>query len=67
VQIDPVKPTLKAPGTECLKPEYEGLLSNFGFKFNLRRYTKVQKSCTPVTPGEITVLVTGSAGRAGPP
>jgi len=30
---------LKAPGPERLKLEYEEMLSNFGFKFNLRRYT----------------------------
>ena len=38
MQIDPVKPTLKAPGTKRLKLTREGLLSDFGFKFNLRRY-----------------------------
>jgi hypothetical protein len=38
VQVDPVKPTLKAPGTERLKLKAEELLSNFGFKFNLRPY-----------------------------
>jgi hypothetical protein len=38
VQVDPIKPTLKAPGTERLKLECEELLSNFGFNFNLRRY-----------------------------
>jgi hypothetical protein len=39
VHLDPVTPTLKAPGTKRLRLEYDGLLSNFGFKFNLRRYT----------------------------
>jgi len=38
VQVEPIKPTLKAPGTKRLKPQYDGLLSNFAFKFNLRRY-----------------------------
>jgi hypothetical protein len=38
VQVDPIKPTLKATGTERLKLKYEELLSNVGFKFNLRRY-----------------------------
>jgi hypothetical protein len=42
VQVDPIKPTLKAPGTERLKLEQDGLLSNFGFKFNLRHYSKDQ-------------------------
>ena len=40
MQVDPIKPTLKAPGTKRLKLEYDGLLSNFAFKFNLRRYTQ---------------------------
>ena len=39
MQVDPVKPKLKAPGTKPLKLEYDGLLSNIGFKFNLRRYS----------------------------
>jgi len=38
VQLVPIKPTLIAPGTKRLKPEYEGLLSNLGFKCSLRRY-----------------------------
>jgi len=32
-----MKPTLKPLGTKRLKLEYDGLLSNFGFKFSLRR------------------------------
>ena len=40
VQVDPMKPTLKAPGSKRLKLEHEKLLSNVGFNFNLRRYTK---------------------------
>jgi hypothetical protein len=39
VQADPIKPMLKAPGTERLKPNYDKLLSNVAFKFNLGRYT----------------------------
>jgi len=38
VQIDPVTPTLKAPGTKRLKPEHVELLSSFAFNSNLRRY-----------------------------
>jgi hypothetical protein len=34
-----MKPMLKAPGSNRLKLEYDGLLSNFAFKFKLRRYT----------------------------
>ena len=31
---------MKAPGTKRLKLKYDGLLSNFAFECNLRRYTK---------------------------
>ena len=41
VQVDPIKPALKAPGTKRLKLKYDELLSNLAFKFNLRRYTLV--------------------------
>jgi len=37
VQVDPIKPTLKAPGSHLLTLKYDKLLSCFGFKFNLRR------------------------------
>jgi hypothetical protein len=40
VQVHPIKPTLKAPGTKRLKLEYDVLLSNFAFRFNMRRYSK---------------------------
>jgi hypothetical protein len=41
VQVDPIKPTLKAPGTKRLKLDYDEPLSEFAFKFNLRRYNTV--------------------------
>jgi hypothetical protein len=44
VQVDPIKPTLKAPATKHLTLEYDKLLSNVGFKFNLRRYTQATQS-----------------------
>jgi len=37
VQIDPIKPTFKAPGAEPSKPNCNELLSNIAFNFNLRR------------------------------
>ena len=40
MQVDPIKPTLKAPGTKRLMLKYDKPLSNFAFTFNLRRYTK---------------------------
>jgi actin-related protein 6 len=35
-----MKPVLKMPGTTLLTLRSDGLLSNFGFKFNLRRFMK---------------------------
>jgi len=39
VQVDPIKPTLKALGLRPLKVKYNDLLSKFAFKYNLRRYS----------------------------
>ena len=38
MQVDPIKPTLKAPRTKRLKLNYNELLSNVAFNVNLRRY-----------------------------
>jgi hypothetical protein len=40
-QVDPIKPTLKAPVPQRLKLHYDKPLSTFAFKFNLRRYIVV--------------------------
>ena len=40
MQVDPITPTLKAPGTKRLKLKHDESLSNFAFKFNLRRYAE---------------------------
>ena len=39
MQLDPIKPTLKAPGTMRLKLERGKLLSSIAFKFKLHRYS----------------------------
>jgi hypothetical protein len=39
VQVEPIKPTSKAPGIKRLKPQHEKLLSKFAFNFNLRHYS----------------------------
>ena len=39
MQVEPMKPVLKAPGIERLKLKHDRPLSNFAFNFNLRRYT----------------------------
>jgi len=37
-RLTPIKPKLKAPGIKLLKLKYDKPLSDFAFKFNLRRY-----------------------------
>jgi hypothetical protein len=39
VQVEPIKPMLKASGTRRLKMIYDDPLSNFAFKFNLHHYS----------------------------
>ena len=41
MQVEPITPTLHAPGTKRLKLKYHELLSSVAFKFNLRRYNLV--------------------------
>ena len=44
VQVEPMKPILKPPGTKRLKLKYDKLLSillQVAFNFKLRHYTKV--------------------------
>jgi hypothetical protein len=38
LQVDPINSTLKPPGTKHLKLKCDEPLSNFAFKFNLRRH-----------------------------
>jgi hypothetical protein len=44
VQVDPTKPTLKAPGTKHSKPSYDEPPSKVSFKFNLRRYISAPRA-----------------------
>jgi len=41
VQVAPIKPTLKAPGSKRLKLNMDQLISNFGLNFNLSRFSSV--------------------------
>ena len=47
MQVDPMKPKLKPPGVEHLKPKCGMPLSHYAFKFNLRRYIQefVEELC----------------------
>ena len=49
VQVEPMKPVLKAPGTKRLKLKYNKLLSSLAFKFNLRRYSTASPCAGPTT------------------
>ena len=40
MQLDPIKPTLKPPGSKRLNLKCADLVSSFAFNFNLRRYIK---------------------------
>ena len=42
MQVDPIKPTLKAPGIWLLKLHYDEPHSDFAFKIKLCRYTEVR-------------------------
>ena len=41
MQVDPIKPTLKAPGLNLLKLNYNEPPSNFAFKFKVHHYSEV--------------------------
>jgi hypothetical protein len=45
MQVDPIKPTLKPPGTKRLVPKWDEPLSDFAFNFNLRRYIWALRLC----------------------
>jgi len=59
VQVDPIRPTLKAPGTKRLKLEYDRLLLCFAFYFNVRRCTKEE------APAETGAVAAAGGGRTG--
>jgi hypothetical protein len=48
VQVDPIKSTLKPPGTKRLNLQYDEPLSNFAFKFNLCRYTVAENRLSDI-------------------
>ena len=43
MQVDPIKPKLKPPGTERFNLKCDILLSTSAFKFNLRCYTMAER------------------------
>ena len=52
MQVDPIKPKLKPPGTKRLRLKCDLLLSTSAFKFNLRRYIKKAAVADAAEAGE---------------
>jgi len=60
VQVDPFKLTLKAPGYRRLNLEYEKMLSNFAFNFNLRCYNLVRAAGgAPIKSAALREVIAG--------
>jgi hypothetical protein len=55
VQIDPIKPKLKAPGPQRLKLEFDGLLSDFAFNSTCAT-TPREQSSTDARGGDANTL-----------
>jgi hypothetical protein len=49
VQVESMKPELKAPGTILFKLGCDEPLSSFAFNFNVRRYTSGTRCCARTT------------------
>ena len=62
MQVDPIKPTLKATESKPLKLEHEKTLSNFAFKVNVRRYTTGGARPAPCERFLAAVAKAGSSG-----
>ena len=54
MQVDPIKPTLKAPGSMHLRLRYDGAVSNFAFKFNMCRYIEAGARAGLIAPDQVT-------------
>ena len=63
MRVDPFKPTLKAPGIKLFKLKYDKPLSNFAFKFKLRRYNQDAAEDAGISKdGELAVMSGGEDG-----
>ena len=66
VQVQPIKSTLKAPGTKCLKLICDNLLSKFACNFNLRRFaTATPTSCSGTTRQGLPLVHSTQIGWGG--
>jgi hypothetical protein len=64
VQVDPIKPMLKAPECEHLKLKCDDMLSNLAFNFNLRRFTPA--ACTWPRGTPMASFAYSTCGRRAP-
>ena len=64
MQVEPMKPMLKALGNERLKLKCDIMLSNSAFTFNLRRYTKMARNQWILQQLGMTTLVAGAYTRS---
>ena len=54
VQVDPIGPMLKLPGSKRSKLKYGKMLSSVAFNFNLRHYAKAHGSYHAISGGWIS-------------
>ena len=66
MQVGPMKPTLKAPGTKRLKLKYDVPQLNFAFEFNLRRYIEAVNDAllASIVGGDHDFLLSRDNGEA---
>ena len=57
MQVDPIKPTLKPPGTHLLKSKCGILVSTSAFEVNLRRYIKAATAVISSTYQSVAPIV----------
>ena len=58
MQVEPMKPVLKASGSMLLKLKYHIPPSDFAFKFHLRRYSEARRASRTDFP--LSVLQAGA-------
>jgi len=63
VQVAPIKPTSKTPGTIRLKLKYDQMPSSFAFNFHLRRYIVAFLASHPDKAAEFTTDGAGARVR----
>ena len=61
VQVDPIRPTLNAPGTKRLKLKHDGPLSNFVLKTNLRRFNEGLSEGAVAAAAELGAAIAAAA------